>query len=246
MPRVLPYAVLLVLFAAAFAGAYWMPEPIEKRGRLRLRPERPSVPAVARRPFLLAALAVLSSWSIGGLFLSLGPQLIANLFHTSDHLVAGIGVFALAGSGALAQLLLGRAAPWAGAAGGSIALATGLLVMVAGAAEESSAVFLAGAVIGGAGFGLAFLGALRALSSVIPHEHRASVMSAFYVVAYASLSVPAVLAGVVVTHLGLQSTFETFGSIVAAIALIVSFEAWRTRPGQPAHRIKENPSEAAA
>jgi hypothetical protein len=55
-------------------------------------------------------------------------------------------------------------------------------------------------------------------------------MSAFYIVAYASLSIPAVLAGVVVTHLGLQPTFETFGSVVAGIALIVAFEAWRTRP----------------
>jgi membrane protein implicated in regulation of membrane protease activity len=55
-------------------------------------------------------------------------------------------------------------------------------------------------------------------------------MSAFYLVAYGSLSVPAVLAGIVVTHLGLESTFEIFGSVVAAVALIVAFEAWRTRP----------------
>ena len=229
-PRVLPYVVLFALFAVALAFALRMPEPVEQRSRPRLRPQRPSVPPAVRRPFVLAALGVISSWSIGGLFLSLGPQLLANLFHTSDHLVAGIGVFALAGSGALAQLLLGRAAPWAGAAGGSIALATGLLVMVAGAAEESSALFLAGAVIGGAGFGLAFLGALRALSSVIPHEHRASVMSAFYVVAYASLSVPAILAGLLVTPLGLEPTFEIFGSVVAVLALVVALEAWRTRP----------------
>jgi hypothetical protein len=39
-----------------------------------------------------------------------------------------------------------------------------------------------------------------------------------------------VLAGVVVTDLGLQSTFEIFGSVVAALALAVAFEAWRTRP----------------
>src|SRR6266850_8619106 len=44
LPRVLPYVVLVVLFAVAFAGAYWMPEPVEKRGRFRLRAERPSVP----------------------------------------------------------------------------------------------------------------------------------------------------------------------------------------------------------
>jgi hypothetical protein len=42
--------------------------------------------------------------------------------------------------------------------------------------------------------------------------------------------VPAVVAGLVVSHIGPRSTFETFGSIVAAIALIVAFEAWRTRP----------------
>jgi MFS family permease len=48
LPRVLPYVVLLVLFAVAFAGAYWMPEPVEKHGRFRLTAERPSVPAVAR------------------------------------------------------------------------------------------------------------------------------------------------------------------------------------------------------
>ena len=55
-------------------------------------------------------------------------------------------------------------------------------------------------------------------------------MSAFYVVAYASLSVPAILAGVLVTPLGLQPTFEIFGSVIAALALVVAFEAWRTRP----------------
>ena len=58
-------------------------------------------------------------------------------------------------------------------------------------------------------------------------------MSAFYVAAYASLSVPAVLAGVAVTDLSLTATFELFGSVVAAIALVVAAEAWRTPPSTP-------------
>jgi predicted MFS family arabinose efflux permease len=229
-PRVIPYVLLFALFATALAFALRMPEPVSTRARLRLTPQRPSVPASARRPFLLASLGVISSWSIGGLFLSLGPLLLAQLFNTDDHLVAGLGVFALAGSGAVAQLLFGRTAPWAGAAGGSIALSGGLLMMVAAAADESRALFLAGAVIGGAGFGVAFLGALRALSGAIPHEHRAAVMSAFYVVAYSAISLPAIGAGVLVTPLGLEPTFELFGSVVAGLALLVALEAWRTRP----------------
>jgi predicted MFS family arabinose efflux permease len=240
-PRVLPYVALFVLFAVALAGVARMPEPVGDRSQPRLTPQRPGVPASVRRPFLLAALAVFSSWSVAGLFLSLGPQLSATLFHTSDHLVAGLGVFALAGSAAAAQILFGRSAPWAGATGGSIALATGLLMIVLAAATDSSAVYLAGAIVGGAGFGVAFLGALRALSVAIPPAHRAEVMSAFYVVAYASLSLPAIAAGVVVTPLGLEATFELFGSVIAGLALVVAAEAWRTRPrpvvaaGRPAY-----------
>jgi membrane protein implicated in regulation of membrane protease activity len=55
-------------------------------------------------------------------------------------------------------------------------------------------------------------------------------MSAFYVAAYGSLSIPAILAGVVASYLSLQETFEIFGSVVAAIGLVVAFEAWRSRP----------------
>jgi MFS family permease len=234
-PRVLPYVALFLLFAITFAGALAMPEPVESRSRPRLTPQRPSVPATVRRPFVLASLGVMSSWSIGGLFLSLGPALSANLFHTTNHLVAGITVFTLAGSAAVAQLLFGRAAPWAGASRGSVALASGLLLIVLASSAGSSALLLIGAVVGGAGFGVAFLGALRALSAAIPPDHRGQVMSAFYIVAYLSLSLPAVLAGVLVTPLGLKSTFEIFGSAIAALALVVAFEARRTRPrAQPA------------
>jgi MFS family permease len=235
-PRVLPYVTLFVLFAIALVGVARMPEPVADRARLRLTPQRPSVPRVVRRPFFLAGLAVVSSWSVGGLFLSLGPQLTATLFHTQNHLISGVGVFVLAGCGAIGQLVFGRSAPWAGASYGSVALAVGLLLIVAAASADSSALLLAGAAIGGTGFGVAFLGALRGLSGAIPPEHRAAVMSAFYIVAYLSISLPAVLAGVLVTPLGLEATFEIFGSVLAGVALILAFEAWRTRPrGRIAH-----------
>jgi MFS family permease len=229
-PRVVPFIVLFVLFAIAFAGALLMPEPVAHRTGLRLTPQRPGVPVAVRRQFFQAGLGVLSSWSIGGLFFSLGPALSAVIFNTDNHLVTGLSVVALAGAAAVAQLVLGRSAPWIGASVGSLALAAGLLMIVFASAEESAALLLAGSLVAGAGFGVAFLGSLRQLVGAIPNEHRAEVMSAFYVVAYASLSIPAVLAGILVTPLGLETTFEIFGSVVAAIALFLSFEAWRTRP----------------
>jgi MFS family permease len=229
-PRLLPYVVLLALIVVAFAGVYWMPEPVRERRPFRLTVERPRIPAVVRRPFVLAALAVLSSWSIGALFFSLGPQLAGHLFDTTNAIVSGIGIVTLATAAVISQLLTGRSAPWLAASIGSIALAAGIVMIVVAAGIDSRALYIAGSIVGGAGFGAAFLGGLRALVAAIPPAHRAAVMSAFFVAAYGSLSVPAVLAGVAVTYISLQSTFELFGSVVAAIGLVVAFEAWRTRP----------------
>ncbi|MGH3156406.1 MAG: MFS transporter [Streptosporangiaceae bacterium] len=235
-PRTSPFVMLLVLSAVALAGAYWMPEPVSERARFRLTPQRPSVPAGIRHPFLLASLAVLGSWSIGGLFFSIGDQLSAHLLNTGNVVLASLAGVLLTLPAALAQLALQRVPAWLGASAGPAALTVGLVMVVIATAENTGALFLAGMVVAGIGFGIAFLGGLRQLTAVIPAEHRAAVMSAFYVVAYLSLSVPAVIAGLVVTHLGLQTTFEVFCSIVAAVALSMAVEAWRTRPARRAAR----------
>jgi MFS family permease len=203
---------------------------VTDRSAPRLRFERPGVPAAVRRPFLLAALAALASWSIGALFFSLGPQLASKIFDTTNAVASGAGIVVLTLSAAVAQLLTARIAPWIAASAGSLALAAGMLLIVVASATGSSALFLAGSILGGAGFGAAFLGGLRSLVAAIPPRDRASVLSAFYVVAYAALSVPAVLAGIAVTHVGLQQTFETAGAAVALLALVVAVEARRSRP----------------
>ena len=237
-PRVLPYVLLALLFIAVLAAAWRLPEPVAVApgARFHLTPARPYVPPVARRPFLLAALAVPSSWSIGGLFLSLGPELSAIVYQSQSHLLAGIAVFMLAGTAAVAQVACGRSAPWAAAVYGSIALAVGMALIVTAAASTSPVLFTVGTIVTGGGFGVAFLGGLRSLSVAIPPEHRAATMSAFYVVAYASLSLPAVIAGIVVGSLGVQETFEVFGAAIAILALLVAREAWRTRPPAAAAR----------
>src|SRR5580765_6610565 len=50
-PRLLPYFVLLAMIAIAFIGAWFMPEPVQQRSRLRLTIELPRVPASVRGPF---------------------------------------------------------------------------------------------------------------------------------------------------------------------------------------------------
>lgn len=229
-PRQLPYVLLFILFALMSAGVYWMPEPVRDRSPWRLKLQRPGVPASVEQPFIVASLAVFASWSIGGLLFALGPQLAANIFHTSNTIVTGVGIFVLFAAAAASQYLFSRTVPWRGVCLGSITLAAGLSLIVVAAARGSSVSFLAGSVLAGVGFGAAFLSGLRSLAVAIPSHQRAAVMSAFYIVAYASLSIPAVLAGLVDLQIGLQPTFVFFGTFVAFIALLVAYEAWRTRP----------------
>src|SRR5204863_253931 len=83
----------------------------------------------------------------------LGPQLAAHLFDTTNVILSGIGIVAIAASALVAQLLTGRTAPWIAAGTGSIALAAGMVMIVVAAATDSSAAYLAGSVVGGAALG---------------------------------------------------------------------------------------------
>jgi MFS family permease len=221
-PRVTPFLLVLVLFSIALAGALALRDPVARTERPRLRPQWPKVPRAIRPTFALASLGVIASWSIGGLYLALAPSLAAHLFDTDSHLAGGAVVLALGGPAGLAQLALHRLAPRAAMGVGSLGLALGMAGTVGSLSSGSALVFLAASMVTGAGFGVAFMGAIRSVSLAAPTEHRAAVMSAFYVVAYLSLSVPTVIAGLVVPSLGLEPTFRIFGSVVAALALVTA------------------------
>jgi predicted MFS family arabinose efflux permease len=237
LPTRMPYIVLLAIFAVLLVGAVLMPEPVQDRRPLDLRFEAPHVPPAIRGAFLLSSLGVLASWSIGGLFMSLGPQLASVELATDNHLAGGVAILALTGSGAVSQLVFQRAAPWRLTAVGSFVLAVGMAAVVGSLSLDSAPVFLAASALTGLGWGAAFLGSLRSLTAVIPAESRARTMSAFYLVAYSSISVPSLAAGLVVGDWGLLPTFRVFGALVVAIGLVVAITSYRTRPATAPEQV---------
>lgn len=231
-PRMLPFAVQAAMLAVLTAATLRLREPVIATSRPRLRPARPSVPPAVRGPFAIAALAVLASWSVAALLLSLGPRLAAHLVTSNSALPGGWATLAFAGSAGLAQLVFHRLGNRIATAGGSLMLASGIGLTIA-SLPSTPAAFFVGLVATGAGFGVVFMGGLRALTAAAPVQHRARVMSAFYIVAYLSLSVPAVVAGLVVGRLGLIPTFRLFGFCVIALALVVALAAWQMQRSSP-------------
>lgn len=221
-PRLLPFLVVAALIVLLLIALRSLPETVTERRRPALRPQRPRVPAPTRGAFVLAALGVLASWSIGGLYLALGPQLAGALMHTHGELAGGVSVCALAAPAGLAQIAGRNLSNRTLTAVGALLLALGMGLTAVSLSVSSAVAFLASAAIAGVGFGLAFMGALRHLAAAIPDGRRGEVMSAFYVVGYLAISVPAVAAGFAAPRLGLTDTFQVFAAVVVVLALAVA------------------------
>ena len=232
-PRVVPFLVVVGMITVLLALVAAMPEPVSRQGRLAIRPQRPGLPRETRGPFALAALGVIGSWSIAGVYLALGPALAGHLLQTHNELAGGVATASLLGSGALAQLAGRNLSNRTLTVAGSVLVAGGMALTATAVAVSSAAFFLAASALAGIGFGLAFMGALRHLTSAIPAARRAEVMSAFYVVGYLSLALPAVAAGIVAGAVGLSETFELFSAGVVVLALLVAAGGRRiTDPAQ--------------
>jgi Ca2+/H+ antiporter len=77
---------------------------------------------------------------------------------------------------------------------------------------------LGGLILSLGGFGCAFLGALRSVSQLAEPHERAALLSAVYLVSYIAFSVPAMIEGLITTHIGLLNTSFGYGGFVALVA----------------------------
>src|SRR6202000_1742628 len=97
-PTRLVYWLLLGAFAVAAAGACAIPETIARRPTWA-RSLRPTVgvPASLRADFFATVPCLTATWALGGLILSLGPSLTAEVLHDSSHVAGGLSIFIMAG-----------------------------------------------------------------------------------------------------------------------------------------------------
>ncbi|UQX00228.1 MFS transporter [Streptomyces sp. RerS4] len=227
-PTVLSYVLLAGAFALALVGVARMAESAPGAGgRLRVVPHRIRVPAAVRGRFAVLALTIVAVWAVGGFYLSLGPHLALSLLGSTNYLVGGATVALLAGAATAAQLLLGRTPPLRTAVLGLLGLLSGLALVLLALGLGSAPLFLAATAVLGSGWGAAFLGAFRALSTLAAPEHRGELTAAVYVFAYLAMSVPAVLAGTLTTIHGLQRTSVGFMVAVAAVCAPAVFATLR-------------------
>ena len=218
-PTVMPFVLELLMISVALALMTRVPETVQATS-VRWRLQRPSVPPPIRRAFVVAALMLAVSWSVGALYGSLSASIDRQVLHVDNHAVAGLVLFAFAGLGGVSQVLLRHRSSRRTMTMGGLCLCVGMALVGLSLVESSVLLFFLGTVFGGVGGGLTFMGSLALLNDVAPHHRRAEVVAAYNLVGYLALSVPAVGVGTLASSQGLRTAATVFTGAVVAVGLV--------------------------
>ncbi|MGE6746378.1 MFS transporter [Streptomyces niveus] len=228
-PTRLVYALLLAGMAAAAVVVARAPETSPRRpgAVASLRP-RVAMPAYLRADLVPLVPAGIAAWALGGMYLSLGPSVAAQLLGLHSHLIGGVVVTLLAGTGAVSITLL-RSRPASTLLAPSAALlGIGTLISLSGVVQGLAWLAAVGTVISGIGFGASVLATFGTLARVAKPHERGEVFALANVINYLGNSVPAVLGGIAVTSIGLRAAAEIYALAIA----VITFSALALRLNQ--------------
>lgn len=218
-PKPAIFAVLAALFAVGIAAVSMVPESSSRRpGAVRSLIPKIAVPRAAMQPFWKAAPVAVAVWMAGGFFLSVIGETARDLLDVDDELATSVLIAGLSAIGAATVVLSQRLGSRAGAKLGSLLIALGMLLAIVAICSHSIVLLITGTVASGAGFGMAFAGAV---GLVIPHaraHERGEVFSAIYVVNYTAFGVPAIAAGLLIAPLGPTTAVVLYAATIAAVA----------------------------
>ncbi|RTL67861.1 MAG: MFS transporter [Hyphomicrobiales bacterium] len=223
-PTHLVFAILLGLTLLELAVLGFVRETVSRKpGALSVLRPSVTVPAAAAGPMLRLFPLTLSTWALGGFYLSLMPSLViaatgirsplmGAAVVSSLMLSGGVSVFAL--RGLPAQMAVQLAA---------LLLAIGITITTLAIGFGSAAGMFLGTIVAGVGFGSAYGASLRSLLPHAASHERAGLLSAYLIESYLAFSLPAVGAGLAVARFGLVTTALVYGTalVMCAVATLV-------------------------
>lgn len=215
-PLITGYAIFLGLLIVAVILVLLTPETIEIQRR-PYRPQRVSVPPKARNRYLLLGLTGFVSFALFGLFSSLSSKILQSALGVTSPVISGLVsglVFLLA---VAAQLLSGPLSDRHQVNLGLAALALGFVLLLISGLGSLFVPFLAGAVFGGIGSGLAFRGAIAGARELADPEVRGEVIAGIFLAAYLGLVIPIVGLGVATHSISLETGLTGFSAVLLII-----------------------------
>jgi MFS family permease len=229
-PTQLVFGVLVVGVVVAALAVAWMPETSARReGVMASLVPQLGIPARLRPDVYALVPIVVASWALGGLYLSLGPSVAAILFGLSNHLIGGVVVTLLFGTGALTAFALRTWQAPRVLTISAISLAAGTALTLGGVEAHAVGLSVAGTVVAGIGFGASALATFGTVARLAAPGERSQLLAAVLVIAYLAFSLPAVAAGLGTTSFGLHPTTVVYSLTVVTLGLLALGAQWLRR-----------------
>ncbi|WP_298322139.1 MFS transporter [Haloactinopolyspora sp.] len=217
-PLYTPYLILLFAMIAGLLLVSLVPETVAvAHGSWRYRPQRVVVPDRSRSAYAGALTAGFVGFAMFGVFSALSGSFLADQLHITSHAVTGLIAFSAFGAAATAQIATARWSNGVQRAVGVTALATGLVLLVLAILVVAFPAFLAGGIVTGAGTGTLFKASVTTVVSVADAANRAEALAGFFVAAYAGMSVPIILLGILLQAVPAAAAVLTFGALMLAL-----------------------------
>ncbi|WNV89093.1 MFS transporter [Umezawaea sp. Da 62-37] len=217
-PLTTPYAVFLVLLLVSAATVAFVPETVVVESRT-YRPQRVSVPELARAHYFAAGAAAFAAFATLGLFTSLAPAFVATTLHLPSRALAGGVAFLVFGAAASTQILFRRKETRHQLTIGIATMGVGLAVVTLSMFVVSLPLFLVGGVAAGAGIGVLFKGSVSTVAALSSPTSRGEALAGLFLAGYVGLAVPVLILGAATQFVAAKYALLGFSAAVLVISV---------------------------
>lgn len=181
----------------------------------------------AWRAFGRICCVLVVAWSVGSVFVALGPSMLIGTFSatsTSGQASAGLLVTVFQATAGITQFLVRRVMPARAMKLGVLLIALSWFGCLVALYLHQPIAFVLFSVVAGIGYGASFVGAMGLFTSLAPTAHRAALGSLFYLAGYLGSAVCIIAMGAAVDLLGMTGASTLMLIVVALVVAAVVIE----------------------
>ena len=220
-PLQLPFIIYIVALVVVTGLICWTHETVaHPRGfrGISLRPNV-SVPQEIRGEFIAPAVTGFGAMALVGFFAAIGPTMLAQDLHVTNHAVAGALFFQLAIIVA-ATILLTQSVPSRTAMLVGLGLMIPSVILVVWAQVLASmGLFIAATACCAVSAALGYRGSLQVVNQIAPEQHRASVVSSYFICGFSGNALPVIGIGAISTMASAVIADMAFAALIVVFAL---------------------------
>ena len=224
------YVVVNLSLACCLRGLLRSPSTTSRRvgGLDAFRPAL-SAPKGLRLLCAATGAAMVSAWSIGSLYQSLGAPMAVEYLGHQGPLFAGVVVGLVIGLTTVGGPLLARASHFNAAFCSLLMIVVGMMMMVRGLHLRSDVVFLAFSALSGISFGGATTAILRIVVAEVPTEEMSRFLTTLYLAGFIGSGLPSAVAAVAEPYVGVRAAVVGYAAFIAVFAVLAGALLTRVR-----------------